>query len=143
MYEAVQEAVRDCDALIMAAAVADYRAATPAEQKIKKGESDRLLLELVENPDIVGSVHGPFLKVAFAAESQDLIENARTKLVKKRVDLVVANDISATDAGFAVDTNRVVFVYADGRIEDRPLMLKSEVAHEVLDRVVALLAQRS
>lgn len=143
MYEAVQDAVRDCDALIMAAAVADYRVATPAEQKIKKGESDRLLLELVENPDIIGSVRGPFVKVAFAAESQDLIENARAKLTKKSVDLVVANDISATDAGFAVDTNRVVFVYADGRIEDRPLMLKSEVAHEVLDRVVALIAQRA
>jgi phosphopantothenoylcysteine decarboxylase/phosphopantothenate--cysteine ligase len=139
MYEAVQAATRNCDAIIMAAAVADYRPAEASDRKIKKEETPELELSLVKNPDIIASTNGPFIKVAFAAESEDLILHAKDKLVRKNVDLVIANDISATDAGFAVDTNRVVILHRDGHMEDLPLMLKSEVADEVLDRVVALL----
>ncbi|HLF09170.1 MAG TPA: bifunctional phosphopantothenoylcysteine decarboxylase/phosphopantothenate--cysteine ligase CoaBC [Dehalococcoidia bacterium] len=139
MFDAVTNAVQGCDAIIMAAAVADYRPTEAFDQKIKKEQSPELMLSLVKNPDIIASTNGPFIKVAFAAESEDLILHARDKLVRKNVDLVIANDISATDAGFAVDTNRVVILHRDGSMEDRPLMLKSEVADEVLDRVVALL----
>ena len=141
MYDAVQKASQNCDAIIMAAAVADYRPAEAFDQKIKKEESPELTLSLVKNPDIIGSTNGPFIKVAFAAESEDLIQHAKDKLVRKNVDLVIANDISATDAGFAVDTNRVVILHRDGHMEDLPLMLKSEVADEVLDRIAALLGK--
>ena len=81
--------------------------------------------------------------VGFAAESRQLLENARHKLEDKKMDLIVANDISASDAGFAVDTNRVSLLYPDGRVEDLPLMSKEEVAHIVLKRVVSILSTKS
>ncbi len=122
-----------------AAAVADYRPEAAAADKIKKADQPELTLRLVRNPDILGEVRGDFIRVGFAAESRDLIANARQKLVEKGLDLVVANDITAPDAGFEVDTNRVTFVYPDGRAEELPLLPKYEVAHRVLDRVVELL----
>ena len=142
MYEAVKAAVRRCDALVAAAAVADYRPEAAATDKIKKADQPELTLRLVRNPDILGEVRGDFIRVGFAAESRDLIANARQKLVEKGLDLVVANDITAPDAGFEVDTNRVTFVYPDGRAEELPLLPKYEVAHRVLDRVVELLRLR-
>jgi phosphopantothenoylcysteine decarboxylase/phosphopantothenate--cysteine ligase len=141
MQAAVAEACRSCDALIMAAAVADYRVARPAEQKIKKNGA-ALRLELVPNPDILAETTGDFIRVGFAAESQDLVANADAKLRRKSLDLIVANDISATDAGFAVDTNRVVFLDQTGT-EELPLLPKGEVADRLLDRVVGLLAARA
>ena len=142
MRDAVGHAVENADALIMAAAVADYRVSRPADHKIKKSDGG-LTIELVKNPDILAEVNGCFLKVGFAAESQDLIENAREKLAKKNLDLIVANDITATDAGFSVDTNRVTILDRAGRVEKLPLLLKSEVAHEILDRVASLLERGS
>ena len=139
MRDAVLKATAAADVLIMAAAVADYRPATVAEGKIKR-EADTLNLELVKTSDILGEVKGDIIKVGFAAESGDLIARATEKLKKKHLDLIVVNDITAKDSGFDTDTNRVTFIGRDGKAEQLPLMLKSEVAHKILDRVVALLA---
>jgi phosphopantothenoylcysteine decarboxylase/phosphopantothenate--cysteine ligase len=141
MRDAVLKATAAADVLIMAAAVADYRPATVAEGKIKR-EADTLNLELVKTSDILGEVKRDIIKVGFAAESGDMIARATEKLRKKRLDLIVVNDITAKDSGFDTDTNRVTFIGRDGKIEQLPLMLKSEVAHRILDRVVALLSSK-
>ena len=138
MRDAVLKATAAADVLIMAAAVADYRPATVAEGKIKR-EADTLNLELVKTSDILGEVKGDIIKVGFAAESGDLIARATEKLRKKQLDLIVVNDIAAKDSGFDTDTNRVTFIGRDAKAEQLPLMLKSEVAQKILDRVVALL----
>ena len=140
MLAAVREAVRGADALIMAAAVADYRPSEPAEQKIKRADmGGELTIALTENPDISKEVTGEFVKVVFAAETQDLIANATKKLIAKGAKLIVANDVSATDAGFASDDNRVTILDADGGQDDLPLLPKYEVSSRILDRVAALL----
>jgi len=141
MRDAVAAAVKRADVLVMAAAVADYRPVREAEQKIKKHEA-RLTLELVRTPDILAEVNGDFIKVGFAAESEDLIKNAAEKLRAKNADLFVANDITAADAGFNVDTNRCVLIDRQSAMEHLPLMSKQEVAHRLLDRVVAMLRER-
>ena len=137
MKAAVEKAVARADALIMAAAVADYQVAQIAPQKIKK-ETGNLTLELVQTADILAEVKGEFIKIGFAAESQDLVANARRKLEKKKLDLVVANDIKEENCGFGTDTNRVVLIGQDGTPENLPLMRKPEVADRLLDRVVRL-----
>jgi phosphopantothenoylcysteine decarboxylase/phosphopantothenate--cysteine ligase len=146
MRDAVLEAVSNTDILLMAAAVADYRPAAVAEQKIKKHEGG-LIIELARNPDILLEVASqretsgrPLVVVGFAAETADLLANAREKLTRKRLELIVANDVSAAESGFAVDTNRVTLVDAKGGITPLPLFSKVEVAEMILDRVVALLA---
>lgn len=141
MRDAVLAACRAADALIMAAAVSDFRAASPGEQKIKKGEGG-LLLELEQTEDILAAVPDGLLKVGFAAETEDLLANAAKKLAAKRLHLICANDVSAPDAGFGVDTNRVTILDAQGGIEELPLLSKYEVAQRLLDRVAALLSQR-
>ena len=139
MRDAVLKATAAADVLIMAAAVADYRPAIVAEGKIKR-EADTLNLELVKTSDILGEVKGDIIKVGFAAESGDLITRATEKLKKKKLDLIVVNDITAKDSGFDTNSNRVTFVDRNGKSEQLPLLLKSEVAEKILDRVVALLA---
>jgi len=141
MCDAVLERASDADALIMTAAVADYRPAAAAEHKIKR-DPERLTLELVKNPDILSQVRGELIKVGFAAESEDLLPNATRKLEQKGLDLIVANDITAADSGFAVDTNRVVLIDRSGEVQQLPLLPKSEVAHRILDKVLSLLAAR-
>jgi phosphopantothenoylcysteine decarboxylase/phosphopantothenate--cysteine ligase len=138
MKEAVDRGVAGADALIMAAAVADYQPKETAGHKIKK-ESDTLALELVRTPDILGDVKGDFIKVGFAAESENMIENARQKLSRKKLDIIVANDIIGQDSGFAVDTNKVTIIDKTGEVTDLPLMSKREVADKILDRVAGLL----
>ena len=145
MLDAVLENSRDADVLIMAAAVADFRPVNTAEQKIKKRDG-LPQIKLEPTPDILSAIPTlkdetghPQVTVGFAAESQDLEENARAKLVSKRLDLIVANEISAPDAGFGVDTNRVTLLYANGKAEVLPLLTKVEVAQAVLDRVAGLL----
>jgi phosphopantothenoylcysteine decarboxylase/phosphopantothenate--cysteine ligase len=145
MLEAVLAHLPQTDALLMAAAVADFRPVQPSEQKIKK-EGRRISIELELNPDILKTVaierekHPyPAVVVGFAAESQTLLQNAQAKLVAKKLDLIVANDISAPDAGFAVDTNRVSLIDPSGAIETLPLLSKAEVAERVIQRVAALL----
>jgi phosphopantothenoylcysteine decarboxylase/phosphopantothenate--cysteine ligase len=145
LKEATLDAVQGASVLLMAAAVADYRPKQSQEQKIKrrKGEPQ---LELEPTDDVLGAVveqknksNVPQVIVGFVAESQDLIENAQAKLREKSLDLVVANDITAEDAGFSVDTNRVTLIDANGEVEELPLMSKAEVAERVLERVGALL----
>jgi phosphopantothenoylcysteine decarboxylase/phosphopantothenate--cysteine ligase len=137
MKEAVAKAVAKADALIMAAAVADYQPKAIAKAKIKK-DAPSLTLELVRTPDILTEVKGNFIKVGFAAESEDLISNAKRKLGKKQLDLIVANDITSNDSGFGVDTNKVTVIDRNGKVENLPLLTKREVADKILDKVVKL-----
>ena len=138
MRDAVLAAVKGADALIMAAAVADYQPANAADQKIKK-DSSALTIELERTPDILQEAQGSFLRVGFAAETEDLLANARGKLERKALDLIAANDVSAEGSGFGADTNKVILVGKSGEAEDLPLMSKQDVAHRVLDSVKALL----
>jgi len=138
MRQAVAKVTPKADALIMAAAVADYRPIEAAKDKIKKGEAG-LTLKLECTPDILGSVKGNFIKVGFAAESNNLVKNAKQKLQQKGLDFIVANDITASDSGFGADTNRVTIIDREGKVDSLPLMPKREVADKVLDRVVELL----
>jgi len=142
MRQAVVNVTPQADALIMAAAVADYRPIKAAKDKIKKGEAG-LTLKLECTPDILGSIKGNFIKVGFAAESNNLVKNAKQKLQQKGLDFIVANDVKASDSGFGADTNRVTIIDRQGRVDSLPLMPKREVADKVLDRVAALLARKS
>jgi phosphopantothenoylcysteine decarboxylase/phosphopantothenate--cysteine ligase len=145
MLEAVLQACAQADALLMAAAVADFRVQQVADHKLKKRDGiPALVLEAA--PDVLGAVADARnsmkrLKVVmgFAAESQDLLENAAAKLNSKKLDFIAANDISASDAGFAVDTNRLTLLHADGKRESLPLMGKDEAAEAIIARVTALL----
>ena len=141
MKEAVAKTVAQADALIMAAAVADYRPKSVAKAKIKKA-TPTLTLELIRTPDILTEVKGNFIKVGFAAESEDVIANAKRKLEKKQLDIIVANDITDADSGFDVDTNKVTLIDRDGKVESLPLLTKREVADRILDRVVGMLGKR-
>jgi len=141
MRDAIAAHCQAADILIMAAAVADYEPASPAEHKIKR-KGEPMVVELRETPDILASVQGEFLRVGFAAESRDLEENARDKLQRKGLDLIVANDVTAAGSGFGTDTNQVVILDASGGVERLPLLSKYEVANRVLDRVVPLLRKR-
>ena len=143
MRDEVLPACRDADLLVMAAAVADFRPATVAQNKVKKGDSGGLDLHLVANEDWMPAATGPRLvKVAFAAETTNLAANARAKLAPKGASLVVANDVTRTDAGFGSDMNEVTIIDREGNAEDLPLMTKAEVAHRVLDRCLPLLHNR-
>jgi phosphopantothenoylcysteine decarboxylase/phosphopantothenate--cysteine ligase len=145
MLEAVRAEASQSEALIMAAAVADFRPKNLAKDKIKK-EGGIPQIELEGTEDILKAVAGeasgmnrPRVVVGFAAESRDLLENAAHKLKSKGLDLIAANNISANDAGFAVETNRVTLLFADGTQESLPLMSKTEVAEVILERVAKLL----
>jgi phosphopantothenoylcysteine decarboxylase/phosphopantothenate--cysteine ligase len=143
MRDAVVGQSANADVLIMAAAVADYQPAEAVGEKIKRHQSEGFTLPLVRTPDIlaeIGSRPG-LIKVGFAAESSDLLANAGQKLTDKGLDLIVANDITASDAGFSVDTNRIVILDAEGGQEDVPLMSKYDAAWRILDRVAALLSR--
>ena len=141
MKGAVAKAVAQADGLIMAAAVADYQSKSISETKIKK-DSPSLTLELVRTPDILAEVKGNFIRVGFAAESEDIVANARQKLEKKQLDIIVANDITDADSGFGSDTNKVTLISRDGKEESLPLLSKREVADKILDRVVGLLNKK-
>lgn len=139
MREAVLKATASADALIMAAAVSDFRPAATGDQKLKKSEIG-LVLELQLIDDFLHEVPDSLVKVAFAAETENVVENARRKpLTHGRLDLICANDVSAPDAGFGVDTNRVTIVDANGGVEELPLLSKYETAQRILDRVLPLL----
>jgi len=140
MYDAVQKWIDLADVAIFAAAVADYRPAAVPEQKIKK-DSDTLTLELVKNPDILGSARKVFgfdgILVGFAAETQNVIENATKKLHKKHCDFIVANDVSRSDIGFNASENEVTLVFAD---HTEPLVkdTKEKIAMQVIKKVEEL-----
>ncbi|EFH90911.1 bifunctional phosphopantothenoylcysteine decarboxylase/phosphopantothenate--cysteine ligase CoaBC [Ktedonobacter racemifer] len=179
MRDAVMATVHDADALVMSAAVADFRPAHPSPQKIKKHAGEHLAItppgqqgqatpdadtsgggfsiHLVRNPDILAELASlqaaqprsnageqprprRLVRVGFAAETENVISNARDKLVRKRLDLLVANDVMRSDSGFGADTNKVYFFHADGSMEDLPVMPKAGVAAAIWDRVISLLA---
>jgi phosphopantothenoylcysteine decarboxylase/phosphopantothenate--cysteine ligase len=142
MEAAVLSACQKADALLMGAAVADFRPANPSGQKIKKG-SGIPSLALERTSDILAAVEAqrkqtgfPKVVVGFAAETQDLIANAQEKLQSKGLDLIIANDVSASDAGFGVDTNRVTLLWADGKQEELPLMGKAEIAELLVEKLL-------
>lgn len=147
LLEAVLRHTERADALIMAAAVADFRPETVAPHKIKKQEdTSGLVVPLVRNPDILLKVserrqetHFPRVVVGFAAESQDLVANAQAKLTRKGLDIMVANDITAPDAGFAVDTNRVTIMDRNGVHTALGVMSKSAVAETIVSRMAQFL----
>jgi phosphopantothenoylcysteine decarboxylase/phosphopantothenate--cysteine ligase len=161
MRNAVHDAVIDADVLVMSAAVADFRPAEVATQKLKKSESQALdeqnglSIRLVRNPDILDelahSVYGttidertgrPLIRVGFAAETNNLIAYASAKLIAKRLDLLVANNVSRSDSGFGTETNKVHIFHANGTVEDLPVMPKPGVAAAIWDRIVSLLSTR-
>jgi len=121
--------------------VADYQPRSAARAKIKK-DTPGLTLELVRTPDILAEVKGKFLKVGFAAESEDIVANAKKKLKSKQLDIIVANDITDRKSGFGVDTNKVTLIDKKGKVEKLPLLSKREVADKILDRVVGLLGKK-
>jgi len=142
MFHAVERAVRKADVLMMAAAVADFRPVSAADHKIKK-ETGIPQIHLEKTPDILSAIASqrsatgyPRIMVGFAAESEDLLENARSKMRSKHLDMIVANDISAADSGFAVDDNRVTLLDSLGGVEELPLQSKAEVAATILQRVM-------
>jgi phosphopantothenoylcysteine decarboxylase/phosphopantothenate--cysteine ligase len=141
MNEAVKKAAPDSDVLIMAAAVADYRPVSANNQKIKRESSSKLVVEFERTPDILGEVKGKFVRVGFAAESENVVDNAKDKLKKKGLDLIVANDITAEEGCFGADTNEVAIIDRDGNTEQLPRLSKREVADKILDKVVYLLKE--
>lgn len=145
MHDAVLAQYADADAVIKAAAVADYRPKERAGQKIKKKDGS-LVLELVRNPDILkelGERKTHQILVGFAAETERVLEYAAGKLKKKHLDFIVANDVSRTDAGFSADTNRVTILGADGTQTQPPLMSKRALADVILDGVAGALAAQA
>jgi phosphopantothenoylcysteine decarboxylase/phosphopantothenate--cysteine ligase len=138
---ALNSAAKGADAIIMTAAVADYRPAIVAEEKLKRGAlGPKTSLNLIANPDLLAELgksrkgKAPLL-VGFAAETEDVINNAFKKLESKKVDLIVANDVSEPNSGFAVDTNHVQLVDGTGEVIEIPPAPKSEVAHRILDKI--------
>lgn len=141
MLEAVMEAYDKMDVVIKAAAVADYRPRDVADQKIKKKTDDALTVVMDKNPDILkelGARKAHQVLVGFAAETQNLLDNAREKIVKKNLDMIVANDVTAAGAGFNTDTNIVKFLYPSGEVRSLEQMAKTEVANLLLDAVMEL-----
>jgi phosphopantothenoylcysteine decarboxylase / phosphopantothenate---cysteine ligase len=142
MEAAVRQAVQDADVLIMAAAVADYAPAEVAEQKIKK-TGDTLTLNLKRNPDILGNLAEldlpGLVRVGFAAETQDLLENARHKLEKKRLDMIVANDAVAS---IGSDESALTLLKKNGDTEHLPPMPKKQSAKLIVERVAGMVEMR-
>jgi phosphopantothenoylcysteine decarboxylase/phosphopantothenate--cysteine ligase len=162
MRDTVYHFIADADALVMSAAVADFRPAQPAAHKIKKNSSELknladdgdFSIPLVANPDILGELadalheeqataqsrHRRLVRVGFAAETELLVVHAREKLRKKQLDLLIANDVSRSDSGFGSETNKVLIFHTHGTMEDLPVMSKTSVAQAIWDRIVPLLS---
>jgi phosphopantothenoylcysteine decarboxylase/phosphopantothenate--cysteine ligase len=145
MEQAVIKACADTDALIMAAAVADFRPVSIASQKIKK-QGNVPTIELTPTTDILkavaqqrGQTQRPSVVIGFAAETENLLENAQVKLQTKGLNLIVANDVSGSESGFGVDNNRVTLLGADGSVEALPLVSKTEVAEIVINKLIWML----
>ena len=144
MQEAVEARYNDVNVVIMAAAVSDFRVLHKAEQKIKKIES--MTIELVKNPDILqglGSKKSHQILVGFAAETEHVIKYGQDKVAKKNLDMLVANDVSKSNAGFNVDTNEGYFLYPDKEPKEMPNMKKSELARHILREVIDLVANKA
>lgn len=145
MLEACLAAYGDVDIVIKAAAVADYRPRDVADQKIKKKTDDALTVVMDKNPDILktlGVKKEQQVLVGFAAETQNLLANAREKVVKKNLDMIVANDVTAAGAGFNSDTNIVKFLFANGDVRELEQMPKVDVANRILDEAIRIRNER-
>jgi phosphopantothenoylcysteine decarboxylase/phosphopantothenate--cysteine ligase len=145
MYRAVLQHFEKADIVVKTAAVADFRPKQTVPDKVKKDVAT-LSIELEPNPDILaelGRKKRHQVLVGFAAETQDLIQNARQKVEKKNLDLIVANDVSDPTIGFASEYNRVHILDATGQIEDLPKMTKMRMAEHILDRVQMILKHRT
>jgi phosphopantothenoylcysteine decarboxylase/phosphopantothenate--cysteine ligase len=147
MKEAVITAAGEAELLIMTAAVADYRPATAAEKKIKKDQGGVDNIRLERTPDILEAVaanrkkgSGPVVVIGFAAETENLVNNAKKKLKKKNLDLIAANDVSRQDSGIGADQNQVTLIWKDGSQKDLPLMDKTAVAEELISEAAKILA---
>ena len=140
MQAAVSHHLSRMDIAVFAAAVADYTPAAVAPEKLKKS-APTLTLELVRTPDILGSARAPFgftgTLIGFAAETENLVANARDKLTRKRCDLVIANDVSKPGIGFDADHNEVILVYPD-RVEELPRATKHDLAHQLVQAILEL-----
>lgn len=144
MQEAVEARYNDVNVVIMAAAVSDFRVLHKAEQKIKKMES--MTIELVKNPDILqglGSKKNHQILVGFAAETEHVIKYGQDKVARKNLDMLVANDVSKSNAGFNVDTNEGYFLYPDKEPKEMPNMKKSDLARHILREVIDLVANKA
>jgi phosphopantothenoylcysteine decarboxylase/phosphopantothenate--cysteine ligase len=139
MLVALEQATADSDAIVMSAAPADYRPAHPSEHKMKKTAEEGLNVLLEKNPDIIATLPKGGVRVGFAAETRNVADYARAKLPSKRLDFIVANDVSAAGSGFGTDTNQVTIFHKEGNHEELPLMSKYAVAMAILDRVAARL----
>lgn len=141
MYDAVEREIKTATVAIFCAAVADYRVATVASEKIKKSK-DSFTLTLLPNPDILGSARSIFgfkgVLVGFAAETEKVVTHAIAKLQRKQCDLLVANDVSRTDIAFDRDVNEITLFYKDGSSEELPLRSKQELAREIIARIEAI-----
>ncbi|EPZ60206.1 DNA / pantothenate metabolism flavofamily protein [[Clostridium] sordellii ATCC 9714] len=141
MYNAVLENIKDNQVVIKSAAVADYKPKGYSDKKIKKSDDD-LSIKLDRTKDIaleIGKIKEDKILVGFAAETNDLLENAKGKIKKKNLDFIVANDLTQEGAGFGVDTNIVKVIDKDGIISEYPKMKKEEVADVILDKIKTLL----
>jgi len=145
MYQQMLQYHSSCDVIIGCAAVSDYKSSQVASQKRKKAEdrSEKWILELVGTPDILKELgklkQDHQIMVGFAAETENLIENARKKIISKNLDMIVANDVTVEGAGFATDTNIVTIIHRNGEVKSFPKMPKQEVAAVILDQVADLL----
>jgi phosphopantothenoylcysteine decarboxylase/phosphopantothenate--cysteine ligase len=142
MHDAVMRLLPDADVIIGAAAVSDYRVKSPSTEKLKRNGSG-MHLDLTENPDIIGAVgagkKSHQIVVGFAAETNDLVANAQAKLTKKNLDMIVANVVGTSDSSFGTETTDACFLFADGEIEEHPILPKSELAERLMNRIAALM----
>nr|WP_308564271.1 bifunctional phosphopantothenoylcysteine decarboxylase/phosphopantothenate--cysteine ligase CoaBC [uncultured Peptostreptococcus sp.] len=144
LYENLVREFEANDVVIQSAAVADYKPKSYSDKKIKKKDSD-LSIELCRNKDVaqeLGNIKGDKVLVGFAAETNDVLENATKKIKKKNLDFIVANDLTMQGAGFSTETNIVKIIEADGRINEYPKLLKSEVGDIILDKVRDILENK-
>lgn len=150
MRDAVLNAVKEADVLLMSAAVSDFRPLSESVHKIKKKDTNTLSIELVKNPDILKEVlklkqrtGKPSITLGFAAETENVLEAGLEKLKQKGLDFIAINDVTSEDAGFGVDTNRVLLVDADGHNEELPLLSKSEIAEYIVKAVADKLTNQN
>jgi phosphopantothenoylcysteine decarboxylase/phosphopantothenate--cysteine ligase len=130
----------NADALIMAAAVGDWRSKTISTSKEKKHNDNIWTIDLVRNSDLISEITNPnIIKIGFAAETENLVKNSKKKIIDKKLDLIIGNDVSRKDIGFNSEQNEVVIINQSGEIENLPLMSKYDLSHEILDRVQSLL----
>lgn len=144
MYSAIEQEFNSCDVLIKAAAPLDYRPTVVEDQKIKKGDGD-LTITFTRNPDIVahfGKIKDQQILVGFAAETENLIQNAQKKIESKNLDFIVANYVGGDDSGFKSDSNKATLIYKNGETKDIPKMTKMELSRVILDSVVEQLEKR-